>query len=147
MRTEEFPPALEPTKDYTKRYFLYDKNGYFRDLYPFRPHIPPQPEMRAENSARIHEYFVGNARPWQEMEQQGPKPPLSKLKPVVPKLELEPDALVMSTAVDPVRQRLYVGRAVMDDWVGGGERREGFEKWDDFVVLDLKSGGGCARCG
>ena len=141
MRVEEFPRELEPTKDYTRRYFLYDKNGYFRDLYPFRPHIPAQPEMRVDDFRKIREYFVGNARPWQQMEQQGPKPPLSKLfEPVVPELELEPDALVMSTAVDPVRQRLYVGRAVMDDWVGGGERREGFEKWDDFVVLDLKSG-------
>ncbi len=41
MRTEEFPPELEPVKDYTKRYFLYGQNGYFRDFYPFQAHIPP----------------------------------------------------------------------------------------------------------
>jgi hypothetical protein len=97
--------------------------------------------MSADDFRKIREYYVTNARTWKEMEQQGPKPPVSKrFEPVVPKLELEPDALVMSTLVDPVRQRLYVGRAVIDDWVGGGERRAGFEKWDDFVVLDLKSG-------
>ncbi len=141
MRTEEFPPELEPEKDYTKRYFLYDQNGYFRDLYPFRAHIPPQPEMSAGDFRKIREYYVSNARTWKEMEQQGPKPPVSALfQPVVPKLDLEPDALVMSTLVDPARGRVHVGRAVMDDWVGGGERRAGFEKWDDVVVLDLKSG-------
>jgi hypothetical protein len=141
MRTEDFPPEMEPVKDYTKRYFLYGNDGYFRDLYPFRAFIPPQPEMSAADFRKMREYFVANARSWREMEQQGPKPPLSPLfKPVVPNLDLEPDALVMSTLVDPARARIYVGRAVMDDWVGGGERRAGFEKWDDFILLDLNSG-------
>ncbi|MBL8199744.1 MAG: VCBS repeat-containing protein [Chromatiales bacterium] len=141
FRTEDFPPELEPAKDYTKRYFLYGSDGYFRDFYPFRQHIPAVPEMSREDFQKIREYYVANARPWKEMELQEPKAPLAKLfRPVVPKLDLEPDALVLSTLVDPVRQRLYVGRTVIDDWVGGGERREGFDQWDDVAVLDLATG-------
>jgi hypothetical protein len=141
MRMEPFPPEMEPVQDYTKRYFLYDKNGYFRDFYPFKEHIPPVPEMSKEEYLRIRDYFVSNARSWKEMEMQAPKAPLSRVfRPVKPKLELEPDALILSTLVDAGRQRLYVGRTVIDDWVAGGERREGFDKWDDVVVLDLASG-------
>ncbi len=141
MRVEPFPPELEPVQDYTKRYFLYDNNGFFRDFYPFKEHIPPQPEMSKEEFQRMRDYFVSNSRPWKEMEMQAPKAPLTKVfKPVKPKLELEPDALILSTLVDPQRQRLYVGRTVIDDWVGGGERREGFDKWDDVVVLNLATG-------
>ena len=141
FRIEDFPPELEPVKDYTKRYFLYGSDGYFRDFYPFRRHIPAAPEMSREDFLKIREYYVANARPWKAMEQQAPKAPLAKLfRPVVPKLDLEPDALVLSTLVDPARGRLYVGRTVIDDWVGGGERRAGFDKWDDVAVLDLATG-------
>lgn len=141
MRVESFPPELEPTQDYTKRYFLHDNNGYFRDFYPFKEHIPPVPEMSKAEFLRVREYFVSNSRPWKDMEMQAPKAPLTKtFKPVFPKLELEPGALILSTLVDPQRQRLYVGRTVIDDWVGGGERREGFDKWDDVVVLNLANG-------
>jgi hypothetical protein len=89
----------------------------------------------------MREYFVANARPWKEMELQEPKTPVTRtFEAVFPKLDLEPDALVLATQVDPARKRLYVGRTVIDDWVGGGERRAGFEKWDDVVVLDLPTG-------
>ena len=141
FRTEDFPPELEPVKDYTRRYFLYGSDGWFRDFYPFRQYIPAQPEMSAEEFRQVREYYVANARPWREMEQQAPKAPLAKLfRPAVPKLDLEPDALVLSTLVDPARNRLYVGRTVIDDWVGGGERRAGFDRWDDLAVLDLATG-------
>lgn len=141
MRMEPFPPEMEPVQDYTKRYFLYGKDGYFRDFYPFKEHIPAAPEMSKEEFLRVRDYFVSNARPWKEMEMQAPKAPLTKVfKPVKPKLELEPDALILSTLVDAKRQRLYVGRTVIDDWVAGGERREGFDKWDDVVVLNLANG-------
>lgn len=141
MRVEPFPPELEPVQDYTKRYFLYDDKGYFRDLYPFKAYIPPEPEMTKEEFVRMREYFVSNARSWTEMEMQNPKAPLSKtFKPVFPKLDIEPDALILSTQVDPKRKRLHVGRTVIDDWVGGGGRREGFEEWDDVLVFDLPSG-------
>lgn len=146
MRVEPAPPEMEPVKDYTKRYFLFGSDGYYRDLYPFRAHIPDKPEMSAEEFRRMREYYVANARPSAEMEQQGPKPPVTtRFRAVFPQLELEPDALVMSTLVDPRRQRLYVGRSVIDDWVGGGERRAGFDKWDDVVALDLRSGKRVAR--
>ena len=141
FRTEDFPPELEPVKDYTKRYFLYGSDGWFRDFYPFRQHIPAAPEMSKAEFLQVRDYFTANAKPWQEMEQQAPKAPRATLfTPVVPTLDLEPDALVMSTLVDPARKRLYVGRAVIDDWVGGGERRAGFDKWDDVAVLDLATG-------
>jgi hypothetical protein len=141
FRTEDFPPELEPVKDYTKRYFLYGSDGWFRDFYPFRQYIPAQPEMSAEEFRQIREYYVTNARPWKEMERQAAKAPLARIfRPVMPKLDLEPDALVLSTLVDPARGRLYVGRTVIDDWVGGGERRAGFDQWDDVAVLDLATG-------
>ena len=141
MRTESFPPEYEPVQDYTKRYFLYDSEGYFRDLYPFKQYIPPEPLMTTDEWLRMREYYVGNARSWTEMEMQGPKPPVSDIfEAVVPNLDLEPNALVLATLVDSERGHIYVGRAVIDDWVGGGERREGFEDWDDMVVFDLASG-------
>lgn len=141
FRTEEFPPEMEPVKDYTKRYFLYGSDGWFRDFYPFRKHIPAAPQMSKADFLAIREYFVANSRPWKEMELQEPRAPLAKLfRAVVPTLDLEPDALVLSTQVDPVRKRLYVGRTVIDDWVGGGERRAGFDRWDDVAVLDLATG-------
>ncbi len=141
MRTEPAPPMMEPVPDYTKRYFLYDSNGYFRDLYPFKQYIPPAPLMTADEWRRMREYYVSNARPWQEMEMQGPKPPVADtFEAVVPNLDLEPNGLVLATLVDPGRQQIYVGRTVIDDWVGGGERREGFEDWDDVVLFDLDSG-------
>jgi hypothetical protein len=141
MRTEPFPPELEPVEDYTKRYFLYDNNGYFRDFYPFRIHIPPEPMMSKAEFLKMREYFVENARPGAKMELQEPKASLARVfQPVFPKLELEPNALILATLVDPGRRRLYVGRSVIDDWVAGGERREGFDEWDDVVLLDLESG-------
>ena len=141
MTVSPVPPEWEPQKDYTKRYFLSDQQGYMRDLYPFKPYIPDEPEMTKAEWIRMREYFLENARPWQEMEIKRPKAPIAKgFKPVIPKLDLEPNALVLSTQVDPRRRRIYVGRSVIDDWVGGGERQAGFDKWDDIVVLDLDSG-------
>ena len=141
MRTETFPPEYEPVQDYTKRYFLYDSEGYFRDLYPFKQYIPPAPLMTKDEWLRMREYYVGNAKTWSEMEMQEPKPPVSEtFKAVTPDLELESNGLILATLVDPERRRIYVGRTVVDDWVGGGERREGFEQWDDMVVLSLDTG-------
>ncbi len=141
MRTEPAPPEMEPVKDYTKRYFLYDNNGYFRDFYPFKQYIPPEPAMSKAEWLAMREYFVANARPAADMEMQAPKAPLAKgFKPVFPNLDLEPNGLVLATLVDEQRRRLYVGRSVIDDWVGGGERREGFEDWDDMVVFNLDTG-------
>jgi len=141
MRMEPVPPEMEPEQDYTKRYFLYDSKGYFRDLYPFKQYIPSEPLMTKDEWLRMRAYFVDNARSWPEMEMQEPKAPLAgDFKPVFPNLDLEPNALVLATLVDDQRRRLYVGRTVVDDWVGGGERREGFEDWDDMIVFDLDTG-------
>lgn len=141
MRTETFPPQLEPVQDYTKRYFLYGSDGHFRDFYPFKMHIPPKPEMTREQYQQVRDYFQSAARPRAEMESQGPKPPLAKtFRPVFPPVEMQPDALILSTLVDSGRRRLYVGRTVIDDWVGGGERRAGFEDWDQVLVFDLDTG-------
>ncbi|MCL4721930.1 MAG: VCBS repeat-containing protein, partial [Gammaproteobacteria bacterium] len=141
MRVEPPPPEMEPEQDYTKRYFLYGDDGHFRDFYPFKQYIPAAPLMSQAEFLEIREYFVANARPGAEMELQEPKAPISKtFRPVVPNLDLEPNALILATQVDPARKRLYVGRTVIDDWVGGGERRPGFEEWDDVLVFDLPTG-------
>ncbi len=135
------PPDWEPQKDYTKRYILSDKLGYMRDLYPFKPYIPAEPEMSKAEFIRMREYYVDNAKSWPDMEIKRPKAPIAKgFTPVIPRLDLEPNALVLATLVDEDRHRIYVGRSVIDDWVGGGGRREGFEKWDDVVVFDLDTG-------
>jgi len=140
------PPDWEPQKDYTKRYILSDKLGYMRDLYPFKPYIPPEPEMSKAEFVRLRKYFLDNAKSWPDMEIKRAKQPLMKgFTPVIPKLDLEPNALVLATQVDEKRRRLYVGRSVIDDWVGGGGRREGYDKWDDVVVLDIDSGKRLAR--
>ena len=141
MTVSPVPPEWEPQKDYTKRYILSDTKGYMRDLYPFKPYIPDEPEMTKAEFNRMRDYFEENSKPWQEMEIKRPKAPIAKIfKPVIPNLDLEPGALVLSTQVDPERRHIYVGRSVIDDWVGGGQRQEGFDKWDDVVVLDMDSG-------
>jgi hypothetical protein len=141
LTVSDVPPDWEPMEDYTKRYILADTHGYMRDLYPFKPYIPPEPEMSKAEWVRVREYYLKHAKPWQEMEIKRPKAPIAKgFKPVSPNLDLEPNALVLATQVDPQRKRIYVGRSVIDDWVGGGGRKEGFDKWDDIVVLDLDSG-------
>lgn len=141
MTVSAVPPEWEPMPDYTKRYILSDELGYMRDLYPFKPYIPPEPEMTKEEFVRIREYFLSHAKSWTEMEIKRPKAPITKgFTPVSPNLDLEANALVLATQVDPARNRIYVGRSVIDDWIGGGGRREGFEEWDDIVALDLKTG-------
>ncbi|MBT4520143.1 MAG: VCBS repeat-containing protein [Halieaceae bacterium] len=141
MTVSPVPPEWEPQKDYTKRYFLSDELGYMRDLYPFKPYIPPEPEMTKAEFVRMREYFVGNARSWPDMEIKRPKAPIVPgFTPAFPNLDLEPNALVLATQVDPKRRRIYVGRSVIDDWIGGGGRKEGFDKWDDIVVFNLDSG-------
>ena len=141
MTVSPVPPDWEPQQDYTKRYILSDSHGYMRDLYPFKAWIPPQPEMSAEEFRRIRAYYLEHSLPWQEMEIKRPKAPLAPgFEPVVPPLDLEPNALVLATRVDEKRRRIYVGRSVIDDWVGGGERKPGFDRWDDIVVLYLDTG-------
>lgn len=141
MTVSPVPPDWEPQQDYTKRYILSDSQGYMRDLYPFKLYIPPEPEMSAEEFRRIRAYYLEKSRSWPDMEIKRPKAPLAPgFKPVVPNLELEPNALVLATLVDEKRRRIHVGRSVIDDWVGGGGRKEGFDRWDDVVVFDLDSG-------
>ncbi len=141
LKMSDVPPEWEPEPDYTKRYILEDSEGYIRDLYPFKPYIPTEPMMSKAEFKEIRDFFVSNAKTWKEMEIKRTKAPLAKgFKPVFPKLELEPNTLILSSQVDEKRRRLYVGRSVIDDWVGGGERQEGFEKWDDIVVLNLDTG-------
>lgn len=141
MTVSPVPPEWEPVEDYTKRYILSDSEGYMRDLYPFKPYIPEKPEMTAEEFRRIRAYYLENSLSWVDMEIKRPKQPLAPgFEPVFPDIEIEPNALVLATLVDEQRRRLYVGRSVIDDWVGGGGRREGFDKWDDIVVIDLDSG-------
>jgi FG-GAP-like repeat len=141
MTVSPVPPEWEPQQDYTKRYFLSDSQGYMRDLYPFKPYIPAEPEMSKEEFQRMRAYYLENSLSWPDMEIKRPKAPLAPyFKPVIPNLELEPNALVLATLVDEKRGRIYVGRSVIDDWVGGGQRKEGFDKWDDVVVFELDSG-------
>ncbi len=140
------PPDWEPQKDYTKRYILSDQLGYMRDLYPFKPYIPPEPEMSKAEFIRLRKYFLDNSKSWPDMEIKRAKQPLMQgFTPVIPDLDLEPNALVLATQVDEKRRRLYVGRSVIDDWVGGGGRREGYDKWDDVVVLNIDTGERIAR--
>ena len=141
LKMSSVPPEWEPEPDYTKRYILEDSEGYIRDLYPFKPYIPAEPMMSKAEFKEIRDFFVSNAKVWQEMEIKRKKAPLAKgFNPVFPKLDLEPNTLILSSQVDEKRRRLYVGRSVIDDWVGGGERQEGFDKWDDIVVLNLDTG-------
>lgn len=141
MTVSPVPADWEPQEDYTKRYILSDQQGYMRDLYPFKPYIPAEPEMSKAEFVRMREYFLSNAKSWPDMEIKRPKAPIAKgFTPVFPKLDLEPNSLVLATQVDEERRRLYVGRSVIDDWVGGGGRREGFDEWDDIVVFNIDTG-------
>jgi hypothetical protein len=141
MRVEPVPPEWEPVQDYTRRYLLFDSIGYMRDLYPFKPYIPEKPEMTKEEYNRIRDYYLANAKPWQEMEIKRPKQPLAPgFQPMIPNLELEPNGLIIATHVDEARGRIYVGWSVVDDWVGGGGRKPGFEDRDQLMVFDLATG-------
>ncbi len=141
MRVEPVPPEWEPVEDYTRRYLLFDSHGYMRDLYPFKPFIPDQPEMTKEEYNRIRDYYLANAKPWQEMEIKRPKQPLAPgFQPVIPNLDLAPNGLVIATRVDEERGLIYVSGSVVDDWVGGGGRKPGFEERDQLRVFDLATG-------
>lgn len=141
LTVSDVPPEAEPVKDYSLRYVLTDSQGRMREMTAFRPAIPAEPEMSKEEFVRIRDYYVENSLPASEMVITRPKAPLLPgFTPVIPNLELEPNALVLATLVDEARRRIYVGRSVIDDWVGGGERRAGFDKWDDIVEFDLDSG-------
>jgi len=144
MKVSPVPSEWEPEEDYTRRYILEDSQGYMRDLYPFKPHIPAEPEMTKEEYNRIRDYYLANSKPWQEMEIKRPKQPKQPLapgfQPVIPNLALEPNGLVIATHVDETRRRIYVGWSVVDDWVGGGGRKPGFEERDQLMVFDLETG-------
>ncbi len=142
MRMEDFPPEFEPVKDYTKRYFLIqDSTGYIRDLYPFRAHIPPEPEMSKEDWLIMREYYESNAKSWTDMLIKRPREPVIKgFEPVVPNLDLEPNGLIIATKVDPDKKRIYVGTSLLDDFVAGGGRMAGVEERDHLIAFDLESG-------
>lgn len=141
MKVSPVPPEWEPMEDYTRRYILEDSQGYMRDLYPFKPFIPAEPEMTKEEFNRIRDYYLAHSKPWQEMEIKRPKQPIAHgFQPTIPNLDLEPNGLVIATHVDEDARRIYVGWSVVDDWVGGGGRKPGFEERDQLMVFDLETG-------
>ena len=134
-----FPPEMIPADDYNHRVVIYPQGeDYMQFFWVFKSHMVTQPMMSTEEWIRIKDYYVANSLPRKDprMEIRDRKEPLLKgFKPTVPNLDLEPNALVMSTRVDEKNQRIYIGRSVLDDWYQGGE-----ELHDDLVVLDLKTG-------
>lgn len=145
---EPGPPApaeIDTADDYTISFVMMEKEGllgekrYFNIKRYYSDYAPSERVISQSEFQRIADYFVENAHPAAEMIKPIPNHPLLKrFKPKVPELELEPNGLVLSFAVDEEGKRLYIGRAVTDDWVGTG--RPGFEDYDDLVVLDLDSG-------
>ncbi|UCG74101.1 MAG: VCBS repeat-containing protein, partial [Chromatiales bacterium] len=118
---------------------LVDTEGAERLVWGFKDFVPPEPLISAADWQKIRDYYVANAAPMADMYIQRPKPPrLTGFTPTEPELDIEPNGLAFTTVVDEERRQLYVGRAVMDDWVIGG--RPGFEGTDDLLALDLVTG-------
>jgi len=139
------PAEIDTADDYTISFVMMEKEGflglkrYFNIKRYYSDYVPSERVISKAEFQRIADYFVDNARPAAEMIKPLPDHPgVNGFTPVVPELELEPNALVLSFAVDEKKQQLYVGRGVTDDWVGTG--RPGYEDYDDLVVLDLNSG-------
>ena len=134
------PPEMEPEEDYTYRFMAFDKidnKDYIQFFWVFRNYMVNVPMMNEAEWLKIKDYYVDNARPRSEMVIEHNDPIVQGFKPVFPKLDLEPNGLVMATKVDEKRQRLYVGRSVLDDWY---DVEEGYELSDDLLVFDLKTG-------
>ena len=139
LKTGPVPPEFETHDDYSISYVLADWDGYLFLLRYYTEFVLPQPIISKDEFKLIREYFVEHARPASDMIIRRPKHPLLKgFIPTLPKLDIEPNGLALGLLVDEVRRRLYVGRAVINDWVMGG--RPGYEDTDDLVVLDLETG-------
>ena len=118
---------------------LVDTQGAEYIVWGYKEFVLPEPLISVEDWQRIRDYFVTNAAPRSEMYIDRPKQPVLKgFTATEPDLDIEPNGLVFTTAVDEERRVLYVGRAVMDDWKAGG--RPGFEGTDDLLALDLTTG-------
>ncbi|MBL1141101.1 MAG: VCBS repeat-containing protein [Proteobacteria bacterium] len=139
LKIGPFPPEMIPADDYNHRYVAYDQRKDLMQFYwIFKSHMVTEPMMSEEEFRRIKDYFVENSLPSSDprMELRNRKEPVLKgFTPIVPRLDLEPNSLVMATRVDTKRRRLYVGRSVIDDWYVGDEHLT-----DDLVALDLDSG-------
>jgi len=118
---------------------LVDTEGSEYIAWGYKEFVLPEPLISVEDWRRIRDYFVTNAPPRSEMYIDRPKQPVLKgFTPAEPELDIEPNGLVFTTAVDEKHRTLYVGRSVMDDWKVGG--RPGFEGTDDLLALDLTTG-------
>ena len=111
------------------------------NITAYKRYIIANPMLPVEQWVSIRDYFVNNALTLDEMTLPVPDHPVIKgFEAKVPKIDVEPNGLVISTKVDEANDILYVGR-------GNGRQmfamKEGIS--EDVIAVDLKSGKRLAR--
>ena len=136
------PENVEEPHPSDYRYYgrLLDSEGVEHRIWGYEEFALSEPIISEADWILMRNYFVENASPMADMYIERPKQPiLEGFTPTTPPLDIEPNGLVFTTLVDADRNRMYVGRSVMDDWKAGGLPgvQEGT---DDLLAFDLTTG-------
>jgi hypothetical protein len=136
------PENVEEPDPSDYRYYgrLLDREGVEHRIWGYEEFVLPEPVITEAEWIAMRDYLVDNAASMADMYIHRPKQPvLEGFTPTTPPLDIEPNGLVFTTLVDADRNRMYIGRSVMDDWKAGG--RPGVQEGtDDLLAFDLTTG-------
>ena len=142
LKGDELPDFVssepkEASRSYEVARLLHDPEGNEVSINAFSAFVVAEPLIGEEDWVRMRDYFVENAPPMADMYLATPDHPLIEgFVPTVPALDIEPNGLVITTAVDEARQLLYVGRSV--GLLGSDKPEE--EKQEELFAFDLATG-------
>lgn len=146
FKGDEFPEIesmeeIESRSPRTVRYKIMYQGGIELEINAYKNWMPAAPLISLEDWFEIRNYFVDNAPPMDDLVLPQPEHQiLTGFEAKAPDLEIEPNALVISTRVDEVNNILYVGRGIGRQMFVLKE-----EETEDVLAIDLKSGKRLAR--
>lgn len=145
FKGDEFPEIesmeeIEARSPRTVRYKVKYMGGIELELSAQKNWMPAAPLISLEDWFEIKKYFVDNAPPMDDLVLPQPNHPILRgFEASVPDLDVEPNALVISTRVDEANDILYIGRGI------GRQMFVLKEDTEDVLAIDLKSGKRLAR--
>ena len=133
--SDQAPPA-----DFVVIKKLTDAEGNEQNFMGVKEFVLSEPIISEAEWFAIRDYYIDNAPPMADWVVPPPpeNPRLEAFTPTVPDLDLAPNGLVLSTAVDDANQRLYIGRAVgtLTLRVSGQEIADK----EELIAFDMKTG-------
>jgi hypothetical protein len=136
---KELKPAEQRTPRSLRKTIVYSDEREL-EISAYKSWIPATPMISVEDWIEVRNYFVDNAPLMEELVLPQPDhPTLTGFEAVEPDLEVEPNALVVSTRVDEANDILYIGRSI------GRQMDEIKEGTEDLLAIDIKSGKRLAR--